>query len=119
MRKSIILSVIFIGFIVSCSDDNGINEDPIGETNDNGQVSNQVTMSASAFQPVTLTITPGTTVLWINTSSMAHTVTSSTNLFDEHLDPDEEFSYTFNTAGSFEYVCTLHPGMNGTIVVEQ
>jgi plastocyanin len=34
------------------------------------------------------------------------------------LDTDDKFSFTFTTAGTYEYFCSLHPHMTGTIVVE-
>ena len=50
-----------------------------------------------------------------------HTVTSATRLFkSKALDTDDSFSFsfTFSEPGTYEYFCSLHPRMTGTIVVE-
>jgi plastocyanin len=79
---------------------------------------NEIGMSSTSFLPETLTVSSGTTVSWLNNSTVDHTVTSNTALFDEYLEPDGRFEYTFTEAGTYNYVCNLHPGMTGTIIVE-
>jgi amicyanin len=72
-----------------------------------------------AFAPPTLTVKAGTTVTWRNEDDIPHTITSSARVFkSKALDTDDSFSFTFNDAGSYEYFCSLHPHMKGTIVVE-
>ena len=71
------------------------------------------------FSPQRLTVKAGTTVTWTNEDDIPHTVTSSEKKFKSKvLDTDNVFSFTFTTAGTFEYFCSLHPHMTGTIVVE-
>jgi plastocyanin len=71
------------------------------------------------FAPQRLTIKAGTTVTWINDDDIPHTVASATKAFrSKALDTDDKFSFTFTTAGVYEYFCSLHPHMTGTIVVE-
>lgn len=69
-----------------------------------------------SFQPTTLTVTPGTVVTWTNEDSAPHTATGDD--FDTGMliggDAD---SLTFETPGSFAYICTYHPSMKGTVVV--
>jgi plastocyanin len=57
-------------------------------------------------------------VSWLNNSTVDHTVTSNTALFDEYLEPGSRFEYTFTEEGNYSYECKLHPGMTGTIIVE-
>jgi plastocyanin len=72
-----------------------------------------------AFSPATITVAVGTTVTWTNNDAMKHTVTSKTGVFDSSLmSQGATFSYTFNTAGDFEYYCTLHPYMVGHVIVQ-
>jgi plastocyanin len=72
------------------------------------------------FTPQRMTVKAGTTVTWTNLDPIPHTVASSTKAFgSKTLDTDDKFSFTFTTAGIYEYFCTLHPHMTGTIVVEQ
>lgn len=79
----------------------------------------QVTIANFAFSPATLTISPGTTVTWINNDSVAHTSTSDTGVWDSgSLATGKSFSFTFNGAGTFPYHCSIHPFMKATIVVQ-
>jgi amicyanin len=71
------------------------------------------------FNPQRVTVKAGTTVTWINDDDIPHTVASSTKAFKSKvLDSEDKFSFTFTTAGVYEYFCSLHPHMTGTIVVE-
>jgi|GEM_PF-6331811 len=70
------------------------------------------------FAPRTVTVHPGDTVVWTNAGAIPHTVTSAAAGFDSGLlVPGQTFAFTFTSAGTFAYVCTLHPGMAGTVVV--
>src|ERR1700737_1194944 len=71
------------------------------------------------FAPSTLTVKAGTNVTWRNEDDIRHTVASSPRLFKwKGLDTDDSFSFTSRDAGSYEYFCSLHPHMKGTIVVD-
>jgi plastocyanin len=71
------------------------------------------------FSPERITVAPGTTVTWLNEDDIPHTVASSAKLFkSKALDTDDSFSFTFTAPGTYEYFCSLHPHMKGTIVVE-
>jgi plastocyanin len=71
------------------------------------------------FGPQTLTVPVGTTVTWTNTDDIPHTSVSTDGVFKSKvLDTDEKFSYTFTTAGTYSYYCTIHPKMTGKIIVQ-
>jgi plastocyanin len=71
------------------------------------------------FGPKDLKVKSGTTVIWTNEDDIPHTVTSTTMAFkSKALDSDDKFSFTFTTPGTYQYFCSLHPHMTGTIVVE-
>jgi plastocyanin len=71
------------------------------------------------FAPQHFTVKIGTTVTWENNEDAPHTVASSTKLFRSNaLDTGDKFSFTFTTPGVYQYFCSLHPHMIGTIVVE-
>ena len=75
-------------------------------------------MADFAFEPRSLTVKPGTEVSWRNTGRTPHTVTARDNSFDSGLaKPGESFTRRFDAVGTFVYFCTLHPGMEGTILV--
>lgn len=79
----------------------------------------QVKIDNFTFNPQTVTVKAGTTVVWTNHDDIPHTVTSSSKLFrSAALDTDDKFSFTFTTPGSYPYFCGLHPMMTGSIVVE-
>ena len=65
-----------------------------------------------------LEVAVGTSVTWTNTEE-PHTVTARDGSFDSGRIPqDESFTHTFDTAGTFDYFCQVHPAMEGTVVVE-
>lgn len=77
------------------------------------------------FIPSDVLITVGTTVTWTNDDTAAHTVTSgtvesgATGQFDSSLFmAGKTFSVTFDTAGTYQYFCMVHPWMVGTVTVE-
>ena len=71
------------------------------------------------FAPQRVTVKAGTTVTWINEDDIPHGIASTGKAFrSKVLDTDDKYSFTFTTAGVFEYFCYLHPHMTGTIVVE-
>ena len=71
-----------------------------------------------AFTPDDLEIAAGTTVTWTNTDSVSHTSTSNASGWDSGIiGPGRQFSFTYQTAGTFPYHCAIHPGMVGTVVV--
>jgi plastocyanin len=79
----------------------------------------EVKIDNFAFAPQRVVVKAGTTVIWIDDDDIPHTVASSAKLFKSNaLDTKDKFSFTFTTAGAYEYFCSLHPHMTGTIVVE-
>jgi plastocyanin len=79
----------------------------------------QVVIKDFMFVPTTLTVKAGTTVTWANKDEEPHTVFSDTGLFRSNaMDTGEAFSFKFDTPGTYHFLCTIHPRMVGTIVVE-
>ena len=71
------------------------------------------------FESARLTIKAGTTVTWTNRDDTPHTVAAKDRAFkSKAMDTDESYSFTFSTPGEYNYFCSLHPHMVGTIVVE-
>ena len=71
------------------------------------------------YIPSTVTIAVGGKVTWKNVDSAAHTSTASDGSFDTSLvNAGASASNTFNTAGSYPYMCILHPWMKGTVTVQ-
>jgi plastocyanin len=83
------------------------------------QDANVVTIDNFTFGPKELTIAVGTTVKFVNHDDIPHTVVEKKLSFrSKALDTDDSYSYTFATAGSFDYFCSLHPHMVGKITVQ-
>jgi len=81
--------------------------------------SSQVVIKDFMFVPTTLTVKAGTTVTWANKDEEPHTVFSDTGLFRSNaMDTGEAFSFKFDKPGTYHFLCTIHPRMVGTIVVE-
>ncbi len=72
-----------------------------------------------AFKPANLTISAGMRVKWINkTTTTTHTSTSDTGVWDSgNIPPGGKFAKTFKRVGTFDYHCSIHPFMTGSIKV--
>ena len=90
--------------------------------------SNQVSINYGAgtntttkyYSPSTITVVIGVnnTVTWMNNDAVPHTVTSDTGVFDSGaISQGGTFSYTFTTPGTYNYHCSYHPWMHGTVIV--
>jgi plastocyanin len=78
-----------------------------------------ITIDNFTFSPKELTVAVGTTVKFVNHDDIPHTVVEKRLSFrSKALDTDDAYSYTFATAGSFDYFCGLHPHMVGKIIVK-
>ena len=78
----------------------------------------QVTIDNFTFSPATLTVARGTTVTWTNQDDIPHSIIlGGIGAHSKALDTDGSFSYQFDKAGTFTYVCGLHPHMHGEVVV--
>jgi len=79
-----------------------------------------VRIDGMRFVPDNITVKPGTTVTWLHASQMPHTVSGNADgLRSSTLYNGQQFSHTFDTAGSFNYFCELHPSMTGSVFVEE
>ncbi len=78
-----------------------------------------VTVQNFSFSPGDLTVKTGTKVTWKFEDSVQHNVTAG----DKSFKSDDEskggsYSFTFNKAGSYDYTCTIHPQMQGSVTVK-
>jgi plastocyanin len=76
-----------------------------------------VSIENFAFNPAALTITAGTTVTWTNNDSATHTIKSSA-FNSQDLAHGQTFEFKFNTKGTYDYSCGIHPAMTGKIIVQ-
>ncbi len=106
----IVLAVIVIGglfFFVQ----------PSTQQSQTNAKTNSVTIKNFSFTPDVLTVKQGTKVTWINQDTATHTIQSG-SFHSSDLNQGGTFAFTFDTKGSFDYSCGIHPSMTGKIVVE-
>jgi plastocyanin len=71
-----------------------------------------------AFSPATVTVSAGSTVVWTNGDSIQHDITfNGGGIVSSVLNHNDTFSHTFPTAGTYHYICSIHPFMHGTVIV--
>lgn len=118
ISRSMLLAAIAVPLLLSaCSDS------PTDSNENSGD--NIVEMGAHTFSPSVIIVAEGATVTWVNESGEVHTVTSGTQgqhdgQFDSgSIPPGGEYSYTFESTGTYQYFCIPHlsAGMTGTVSV--
>ena len=80
----------------------------------------EVKIRGLEYLPGPVTVSPGTTVRWVNEDRALHTVTSEGSggpLESEELGRGESFEYTFREPGQYDYYCAVHPFMKGGVSV--
>jgi plastocyanin len=82
---------------------------------------NRIEIKDFAFNPKTITVKSGEKVTWTNRDEEPHTIVSVEKQFKKStaLDTDQEFTITAGAPGTYNYFCSVHPKMTGTIVVEK
>lgn len=79
----------------------------------------KITIDNFTFSPPELTVPVGAVVTWVNHDDIPHSVVASGKAFrSKALDTDDSYSFTFTTAGTFDYFCGLHPHMTGKVIVK-
>ena len=73
------------------------------------------------FSPATVTISKGTTVRWADANSTPHNIVgqgAAASVINRPAINTEPYSVKFTTAGTYHYLCQIHPGMVGVITVK-
>ena len=79
----------------------------------------EVLIRGFAFVPRTITVKAGATVTWVNEDVAVHNIVADHGTFPSSTDLNQgqKYSHTFNTPGTYRYICGLHTFMTGTVVV--
>ena len=95
----------------------GGSAEPTAEAAGGGGAS--VTMADLAYSPTATDVSAGATVTWTNNDDVPHTVTFSADGVDDsdELKQGDTFAATFAEAGTYDYVCAIHPDMKGKVTV--
>lgn len=101
----------------------GCTSEPMGEDMTDSMATvgtngdNTVEMKDFKFVPETITVSKGDTVTWTNRDTARHDVTFNGES-SPLLGPDEKYSRTLDTAGTYDYYCSVHPSMRGKVIVQ-
>lgn len=119
IRPMILLSALLLALVIGACGDEESDGQATVETVAAGTAT--VTMEDILFEPERLEVEAGTTVTWINEDNVEHNVIEANDLFrTDDFGEGGTFEFTFDTAGTYNYVCTLHPpDMKGQIVVRE
>ena len=81
---------------------------------------NEIGIDNFEFTPKVLTVKAGTKVTWINKDDVPHLIVNAQNKFRASpvLDTDQRYSATLDKPANYDYFCSLHPKMQGKIVVD-
>jgi len=81
---------------------------------------NEIGIDNFAFAPATLTVKRGTKIVWVNDDDVPHLIVNVEGKFPSSklLDTNQRFTATLTAPGTYKYFCSLHPQMQGRIVVE-
>ena len=85
---------------------------------------NEIAIENFQFLPATLTVAPGTAVTWIDHDEEPHNIVSvgapgQPRLFrSQAMTEGEKYTFVFSQPGTYNYICSVHPHMQGTIVVK-
>lgn len=83
------------------------------------QQANAVVIKNFNFAPMSITVKAGTSVTWKNLDGEPHTVTSVDGLFRSGaIDQNESFTFKFDKPGTYKYLCSIHPRMMASVIVQ-
>ncbi len=80
-----------------------------------------INIKSLRFEPDTVIISPGTTVVWVNKDSVSHKVVAYDRLFyGSRMETDDRYSFTFTKEGTHRYFDAVFPKIGrGTIIVKE
>jgi plastocyanin len=77
-----------------------------------------IDITGMRFEPAHVRVNAGDTIEWVNKDLVPHTATSAARFDSATIDAGRSWKFKVATAGKFDYVCTFHPTMKGTIEVQ-
>ena len=111
MSKLLLPAVAAAALVAAGCGGSGESSEPVATTD--------VSMAKSyVFEPKVIEVAAGETVTWTNDDNFTHTVQVD-GQEDHEVEQDESVSITFDTPGTYHYVCTLHrQDMDGEVIVQ-
>jgi plastocyanin len=119
MRRLLPLALVILGLAACGGDDGGEEQGASSEACPSGSV--VIAMADIKFDPEDATAGVGQQVCWVNEDTIDHNaVDEETGKFRSELfGKGETFTTTLDAPATIPYVCTIHPGMTGTLTVER
>lgn len=128
VRSAVVFAAAAVVFSIGCGSSYSPAPAPTPNPNPNPTPSGSTTMASivrgaiglttTAYSPNPINVAVGGSVTWTNDDTIAHTSTSAGNWDSGTIAPGGSFTKTFQTAGSFSYICSIHPNMVGTVNVQ-
>lgn len=116
-RLPVLATCLALALVPSaCGDD----DDPSPPSGAGGKAADTVGMKNIQFSPGEVTVKVGETVSWVNEEEVEHNVvaTEGATFKSKLLGLDGTFEYKAEKPGTISYVCTIHSGMAGKIIVQ-
>jgi plastocyanin len=120
MRRLLIPLALIAAFATACGgDDDGGEQGASSGACPSGAV--EIKMVDIKFDPAEATVGVGQEVCWVNEDTVDHNAVaeSGATFKSELFGKGETFTASVDRPGTVEYVCTIHPGMTGTLTVER
>ncbi len=121
MNQKIVIAIVgvlvVIGAIYYFGGYNNGSQTNTGSPSATTQGPNEISIKNFAFDPATLNISAGTKVIWTNNDSVAHRI-SGTGFQSTDFYNGQKYGFTFTAAGTYDYICSIHPSMKGQIIVK-
>jgi plastocyanin len=126
----IVAAVIIVGGTVALthksnppqSNSSSSSQNSSSSSQDQNSSTGSITIKNMMFTPSQITVAKGGTVTWTNNDNTTHTVVDDLSNVggpkSGDIAPGTTYSFTFTKTGSFQYHCSIHPSMRGTIVVK-
>lgn len=83
-----------------------------------GAATRTIAIEGMQFAPASVTVKRGDTILWVNRDLVPHTATAPGAFDSGAIGAGKSWRFVARTPGRYEYVCSLHPTMKATLVVE-
>ncbi|MBI4778965.1 PQQ-dependent sugar dehydrogenase [Candidatus Falkowbacteria bacterium] len=94
------------------------NENNNSNNNNDDIDESKVKIKNFIFTPAAITVKAGTKIQWQNEDSVAHTVTSAGNFDSGNIPANGYYELILASKGTYNYICTYHPLMKGTVIVQ-
>lgn len=116
--QKIILPLIIIAIFTSGCGASATKQLPGKPTTPNTQPATRtIDISDFSFQPSTITISAGDTLIWTNRDSAPHSI-AGPGITSPTIAPNSTYKQKFTEPGSVDYACGIHPQMKGKIIIQ-